>query len=348
MPQVIAAVVTTGTSGAHRRAPNVEAMTTIIEGMTTVIEARSLTKRYGDLVAVDHLDLAVSAGERVAILGPNGAGKTTTIELLLGMRRPTAGSVSVFGADPGAAATRARTGAMLQDTDVPEGLTVTETIDLVRHYYPVALPLDEVLSRADLLEKRSSRVSQLSGGQRQRLSFALAICGDPDLLFLDEPTAALDVEARHTFWEQVRGLADLGKTVLFSTHNLAEADALAERVIVISRGRVLVDGTPAHIKSLVAGATVDLSTDAPLATLAALPGVLSALPAPDRAGATDGLVGIRVMSSAPEELLRHLFQQGYAVAGLRVTEADLETAFLHLVAADSTPTLASQPMESLR
>lgn len=160
------------------------------------------------------------------------------------MRHPTAGSVSVFGADPGAAATRARTGAMLQDSDVPEGLTVTETIDLVRHYYPVALPVDEVLARADLTEKRSSRVSQLSGGQRQRLSFALAICGDPDLLFLDEPTAALDVEARHTFWEQVRGLADLGKTVLFSTHNLAEADALAERVIVISRGRVLVDGTP--------------------------------------------------------------------------------------------------------
>ena len=315
--------------------------------MTTIIEARGLIKRYGDLVAVDHLDLTIRRGERVAILGPNGAGKTTTIELLLGMRHPTAGSVSVFGADPGAAATRARTGAMLQDSDVPEGLTVTETIDLVRHYYPVALPVDEVLARADLTEKRSSRVSQLSGGQRQRLSFALAICGDPDLLFLDEPTAALDVEARHTFWEQVRGLADLGKTVLFSTHNLAEADALAERVIVISRGRVLVDGTPAHIKSLVAGATVDLSTDAPLATVGALPGVLSVLPAPERS-ATDGLTGIRVMSTAPEELLRHLFQQGYAVAGLRVVEADLETAFRHLVAADSTPTLASQPMESVR
>ena len=315
--------------------------------MTTIIEARGLTKRYGDLVAVDHLDLTIRRGERVAILGPNGAGKTTTIELLLGMRHPTAGSVSVFGADPGAAATRARTGAMLQDSDVPEGLTVTETIDLVRHYYPVALPVDEVLARADLTEKRSSRVSQLSGGPRQRLSFALAICGDPDLLFLDEPTAALDVEARHTFWEQVRGLADLGKTVLFSTHNLAEADALAERVIVISRGRVLVDGTPAHIKSLVAGATVDLSTDASLATVEALPGVLSVLPAPERS-TTDGLTGIRVMSTAPEELLRHLFQQGYAVVGLRVVEADLETAFRHLVAADSTPTLASQPMESVR
>ena len=221
-----------------------------------VIEASGLTKRYGDLVAVDALDLIIYEGDVVAILGPNGAGKSTTIEMLLGLRSPTHGSVSVFGASPNAKATRARVGAMLQESDAPEALTVAEVVDLVRHYYPFALPVDEVLSRAGLLDKRGNRVAQLSGGQRQRLSYALAICGDPDLLFLDEPTAALDVAARHGFWQQIRGLSTQGKTILFSTHNLDEADALADRIVVIDRGRVVADGTPAQVKATVAARTV--------------------------------------------------------------------------------------------
>lgn len=316
----------------------------------TIIEATALTKRYGDLTAVDALDLRIGPGERVAILGPNGAGKTTTIEMLLGLRRPTSGQVRLFGIEPGQPRARARIGAMLQDTAVPESLTVSETVDLVRHYYPVALPVAEVLARADLTEKASSRVSQLSGGQRQRLGFALAVCGDPDLLFLDEPTAALDVEARRLFWAQVRGLAEAGKTILFSTHNLAEADALAERIIVISRGRVIADGTPGQVKGMVAATTVDLTTNAADDVLLSVDGVQAVADAPGGSGAIapepapDGPhrhtgVGTagrtrRVMTSRPEDLLRHLFSAGYAVADLRIADADLETAFLHLVAAD--------------
>ncbi len=320
-----------------------------VEGVT-IIEATALTKRYGDLTAVDALDLRIRPGERVAILGPNGAGKTTTIEMLLGLRRPSSGQVRLFGIEPGQPRARARIGAMLQDTAVPESLTVSETVDLVRHYYPVALPVTEVLARADLTEKAGSRVSQLSGGQRQRLGFALAVCGDPDLLFLDEPTAALDVEARRLFWAQVRGLAEAGKTILFSTHNLAEADALAERIIVISRGRVIADGSPGQVKGMVAATTVDLTTNAADDVLLGVDGVQAVVDAPGGPGAvayapvSDGPhrhTGVgsaghtrRVMTSRPEDLLRHLFGAGYAVADLRIADADLETAFLHLVAAD--------------
>lgn len=317
----------------------------------TIIEATALTKRYGDLTAVAGLDLRIGPGERVAILGPNGAGKTTTIEMLLGLRRPSGGQVRLFGLEPDQPRARARVGAMLQDTAVPESLTVAETVDLVRHYYPVALPVAEVLERADLTEKANSRVSQLSGGQRQRLGFALAVCGDPDLLFLDEPTAALDVEARRLFWAQVRGLAEAGKTILFSTHNLAEADALAERIIVISRGRVIADGTPAEVKGMVAATTVDLSTDAPDDVLLGVDGVQAVVDAPSGPGAASNEPpgtgrhrhtdagpprrARRVMTSQPEDLLRHVFSSGYAVADLRIADADLETAFLHLVAADA-------------
>lgn len=318
--------MTTGTRGSNRARHTVDDV--------TIIHAAGLTKRYHDLVAVDHLDLTIGAGERVAILGPNGAGKSTTIEMLLGLRTPTSGTVTVFGTAPGHHGAKARIGAMLQDSDVPEALTVAETVDLVRHYYPMALPVTEVLARADLVDKRSSRVSQLSGGQRQRLSFALSICGDPDLLFLDEPTAALDVEARNLFWDQVRGLADAGKTVLFSTHNLAEADALAQRILVISRGRVIADGTPAQVKGKVAASTVDLATSAPLALLESAPGVQTVLDGPPDRHTGVGLVSRRVLTSQPEELLRRVFSGGYDVAALQVTEADLETAFLHLVATD--------------
>lgn len=255
--------------------PTTSAATVPVRPRPAVIVAAGLTKRYGDLVAVDGLDLAIGQGDIVAILGPNGAGKSTTIEMLLGLRTPTRGTIRVFAAEPNAKATRARVGAMLQESHAPETLTVAEAIDLVRHYYPVALGLDDILGRADLLDKRSSRVGQLSGGQQQRLNFALAIAGDPDLLFLDEPTAALDVSARLMFWEQVRGLAAQGKTILFSTHNLAEADALADRVVVISHGRIVADGTPRRSKLTVAARTVRLVTDVLADTIAAMPGVLT-------------------------------------------------------------------------
>jgi ABC-2 type transport system ATP-binding protein len=305
-----------------------------------VIRAEGLRRSYGDVVAVAGVDLTVHEGEIVCILGPNGAGKTTTIEMLLGLRTPTSGEVRVFGAGPRSPAVRARVGAMLQDTDAPESLTVAEMVDLVAAYYPYRLPRAEVLQRAHLNDHADSRVTQLSGGLRQRLSFALCIAGDPDLLFLDEPTAALDVQARRGFWEQVEEFASLGKTILFSTHNLAEADTLAQRVVVIDAGVVVHDGTPHQIKQLVAGRVLTLRTDAAEQALWSMPGVRQVSRLPDDAGADlahdgspDGQEALprwRVQAIDAAPVLRAMFDVGHEVRELTVAEASLEDAFLHL------------------
>ena len=300
-----------------------------------VIVATDIRKQYGPIQAVAGIDLTVTTGEIVAVLGPNGAGKTTTIELLLGLRRPSAGHVRVFGQRPDAPAVRGRVGAMLQDADAPDGLTVAELVGLVGRYYPYALPVQEVLARAGLLARRGARIGELSGGQRQRLSFALAIAGDPDLLFLDEPTVGLDVQARRTFWEQVRGFAGLGKTILFSTHYLAEADTFAGRVLVIHRGRVLQDGPPAAIKALVAAKTVRLATDLPLAEVRGIDGVEHAELDPEGPGAAlAGLERLVVQSNAPERFLSELLARGRTLNDLTVVDTDLEAAVVRLTQGD--------------
>lgn len=306
----------------------------------TLLEARAVHKRYGPVHAVAGIDLTIEHGRVVAILGPNGAGKSTLIEMLLGLRTPDSGTITLFGQPPASAAVRARVGAMLQDTDVPDALTVREVISLVRRYYPVALPVDELLERADLTSKPTWRANRLSGGQRQRLSFAMAIAGDPDLLFLDEPTSALDVVTRRAFWQQVRQFAALGKTVLFSTHNLAEADQLADRIVLINHGTIIADGPPAHIKSTVAARQVRLRTDAPLAMLHELPAVASVTPINDDS-ADDNV--LTIATNAPEDVLRALFAGGYDVQDLTVTDADLESAFVHLT---GTPTAVSPTTRS--
>ena len=301
-----------------------------------VLEATDLQKSYGDVPAVVGINLKVAPGEVVAVLGPNGAGKTTTIEMLLGLRSPSRGAVSVFGKPPRHVDVRGRVGAMLQDTDAPESLTVTELVELVGYYYPYALPTADVLRRADLSHHEAKRVTQLSGGQRQRLSFALAIVGDPDLLFLDEPTASLDLQARQAFWQQVEEFARLGKTILFSTHNLPEADLAAGRIIVINRGKVVHDGTPAQIKALIPAKTLTLTTDATLHELGRLEGVKSAVPV-DRL-ATHGIPAsrpggpqrVQLQVAIAEPVLRALFAANRHVEDLTVTEASLEQAFLHL------------------
>lgn len=298
-----------------------------------VVEATALTRRFGDVVAVDRIDLRVGEGEVVAVLGPNGAGKTTTLEMLLGLRTPTSGEVKVFGSDPTSRAVRARVGAMLQDTDAPESLTVTEIVDLVAAYYPYRLPTADVLDRASLSTLRKRRVTQLSGGERQRLSFALAIVGDPDLLYLDEPTASLDVGARRLFWTQVADFAALGKTILFSTHNLDEADNIAERVVIINRGTIFSDGTPRELKAMLAGRKLELLTDAGLDQLQALPGVRGVEILSDGADPLRrDLRRVRLRSAEAEPALRTLFERGHAVEDLTVTEASLEEAFVHLTA----------------
>ena len=301
-----------------------------------VIEATDLKKSYGDVPAVVGINLKVAPGEVVAVLGPNGAGKTTTIEMLLGLRSPSGGSVSVFGKPPRHVEVRGRVGAMLQDTDAPESLTVTETVELVGHYYPYALATADVLRRADLSQHAAKRVTQLSGGQRQRLSFALAIVGDPDLLFLDEPTASLDVQARQAFWRQVEEFAGLGKTILFSTHNLLEADLAADRIVVINHGRIGRDGTPTQIKALLPAKTITLTTDATLHELRRLEGVKSVVPMHHSethgspASRSYGLQRVQLQVAIAEPVLRALFANNRHVEDLTVTEASLEQAFLHL------------------
>lgn len=307
----------------------------------TAIAISSLTKRYGDKLALDGVRLEVAPGEVVAVLGPNGAGKTTLIELLLGMRTPTSGTVEVFGAGPSSRAVKSRVGAMLQDTDAPDGLTVREIVTLVSSYYPVGIPVAEALERADLTDHARKKTSELSGGLRQRLSFAMAIVGDPDLMYLDEPTASLDVAARREFWAQVRGFAGLGKTILFSTHNLAEADEFAQRLVLLDNGRIILDSTPEAAKRLVAGRRVALTTDAPLDVLTTTEGVIHAeFDAGEQppAGASPGTARAAVVRcNSPEALLRKLFTQGWEVAELTVTEASLEDAFLHLTAPAARP-----------
>ena len=210
---------------------------------------KSVNKNYGDIRALRGVDFRVRAGEVVALLGPNGAGKTTAVKLLLGLLQPNSGKVRVFGGDPTNPENRMRTGAMLQVGRVPETLRVREHIDLFSSYYQKPMPSAEVLAAAGLEKLSDRKFGDLSGGQRQRVLFALAICGDPDLLFLDEPTVGLDVEARRMLWDEIRRLVERGKTVLLTTHYLQEADALADRVAVINQGEIIAEGTPSEIKA---------------------------------------------------------------------------------------------------
>ena len=213
------------------------------------IEVRGLRKSYGGTEAVRGVDLRVSKGEVFALLGPNGAGKTTIVEILEGHRDRTAGDVSVLGHDPGRGgqALKQRIGIVLQSTSVEPYLTVEETVDLFRGYYRRPLPLDEILDLIGLREQRRTRVRRLSGGQQRRLDVAIGLAGDPELLFLDEPTTGFDPSARRGAWEMVKGLQALGKTVLLTTHYMDEAEHLADRVAIIVQGRIVAEGAPGEL-----------------------------------------------------------------------------------------------------
>jgi len=208
----------------------------------------SVRKHYGPIEALQGIDFSIAPGELVALLGANGAGKTSAVRILLGLAKPTAGTVRVFGGDPRDAATRARMGAVLQVARVPETLRVREHIHLFSSYYPNPLPVEEAIAAAGLQGLERRKYGQLSGGQQKRVLFALALVGNPDLLVLDEPTVGLDVEARRALWKQIRAFIDRGKSVLLTTHYLAEAEALANRVIVLNHGSVVAQGTAADVK----------------------------------------------------------------------------------------------------
>ncbi|HVL89346.1 MAG TPA: ABC transporter ATP-binding protein [Actinomycetota bacterium] len=261
------------------------------------IQVRNLAKRYGEIEAVRGIDLSVERGEVFALLGPNGAGKTSTVEILEGHRRRSGGEVDVLGFDParGGRAFRSRIGVVLQQTGVEKYLTVAEVIELFRGYYPAPLPLDEIIDVVGLREKRDERVRRLSGGQQRRLDVAVGLAGNPDLLFLDEPTTGFDPGARRNAWDMIRNLKALGKTIFLTTHYMDEAQELADRVAVIAGGRIVAEGSPDQIggrdtaetlirfrtparplpKAVAAGASVHgdttaIGTATPTKTLAAL------------------------------------------------------------------------------
>ncbi|MBO3748683.1 ABC transporter ATP-binding protein [Streptosporangiaceae bacterium NEAU-GS5] len=282
-----------------------------------------LRKTYGDVIAVDGLDLTIPVGSTVALLGPNGAGKSTTINMLLGLTRPTAGDIKIFGGTPDEAVSRGQIGAMLQEGQLIPELTVAETVDFIRRLYPEPLSLDDVLQLADLTSLAGRRADKLSGGQTQRVRFALAVAGAPRLLVLDEPTAAMDVESRRRFWESMRSYASLGRTVLFATHYLEEADENSDRVIVIARGRVVADGTAAEIKAGVGGQNVVFTLgDQSSSGLDALPFV-SAVEINGR----QAVLRTTDIDATVNALYR---ATTLTVRDLQINGADLEDAFLSL------------------
>jgi ABC-2 type transport system ATP-binding protein len=291
-----------------------------------MIELRNLEKTYrtpqGPLRAVAGVDVSIRPGEVVALLGPNGAGKSTTLDLLLGLARPDAGTVSVLGGPPAAAIEAGAVGVMLQTGGLLRDLTVRELVTVIASLYPAPLGVDEVLDLVGLAEIAGRRTQKLSGGETQRTRFALALVCDPELLVLDEPTAAMDVEGRHAFWTSMRGFAERGKTVLFATHYLEEADLYADRAVLMAAGRVVADGPTTEIKAMVGLRSLRATLpDVSFAALASLPGVVSA----DRRGHAV------VLSCSDSDLaIRALLQAFPQARDIEIAGAGLEHAFLEL------------------
>jgi len=286
-----------------------------------VASLEAVNKNYGNVRALRGVDFRVRAGEIVALLGPNGAGKTTAVKLLLGLMPPNAGRVRVFGGDPTNPENRMRTGAMLQVGRVPETLRVREHIDLFSTYYPKPMSATEILAAAGLEKLSDRKFGELSGGQRQRVLFALAICGDPDLLFLDEPTVGLDVEARRLLWDEIRQLVSRGKTVLLTTHYLQEADALADRVAVINQGEIIAQGTPAEIKAQTSGKRIRCITSLSIPSLRQIPGVTEV---------KEDREAVELHAREAEPVVRELLARDATLSGLEIASAGLEEAFLAL------------------
>ncbi len=292
--------------------------------MVDAFSLEGLKKRFGDVQAVDDVSMRVAPGEVVALLGPNGAGKSTTIDMLLGLSRPDAGEVKVTGLSPAEAMDQGMIGAMAQNGTLLRDATVLELVGLFASLHRNPLPVDEVLKRAGVTEYARRRCGKLSGGEQQRVRFALALVGDPDLLVLDEPTAAMDVEGRRRFWASMREYTGTGRTVLFATHYLAEAEDYADRVVLMRHGRIVADGPVGEVRAAVAGrvlrAVVPGATEA---GLAALPGVSRAVL---RAGHAE------LSCADSDAAIRGLLTEFPLAADIEITAVGLEEAFVALTA----------------
>ncbi len=289
-----------------------------------LISLTHATRTYGATLALDDVTLDLHAGEVTSILGSNGAGKTTLMHLVLGLVEPSGGTLRVLGGPAGAMAARRATGAMLQSAKLQAQLTARDLVEQFSSYYPQPRPVDEVLFLAGLEALANSRFGALSGGEQRRVQFALAICGRPALLVLDEPTTALDVEARRGLWRVVRELQAQGTTVLLSTHHLEEAEALSTRIVVLARGRIAADGTPSAIKARVAGRHVECDTSAPPDEVGRWPGVHRA----ERTG-----LRLRVVCEQAEPVVRALLDADPHLSNLTVGGSSLEEAVTQLGAA---------------
>jgi ABC-2 type transport system ATP-binding protein len=285
-----------------------------------VILARALeaTRRYGDTLALDHINFDVRAGELVGLLGPNGAGKSTLVSLLTGIRRPTSGTVELFGGDPRDPSSRRRLGVTPQETGLPASLRVGEVVDFVRAHFDHPLGRGELLDRFGLADLVRRQTGGLSGGQKRRLAVALAFVGRPEIVFLDEPTTGLDVQARRSLWDGIRAFHDDGGTVVLTSHYLEEVEALARRVVVIGGGRVLADDTVAAVRGLVSIRRVSLTSPDPLPSLDGLLGV-------EREGGR-----LHLLTPDADRLVRDLVAENVKFADLEVRPTSLEEAFLTL------------------
>ncbi|MGW6957532.1 ABC transporter ATP-binding protein [Streptomyces chartreusis] len=306
--------------------------TTALNTTTPVVGFDRVSKSYGSVRAVDGLTLALHPGETVALLGPNGAGKSTTLDLLLGLKQPDSGTVRIFGTGPREAIVAGRVGAMLQSGGLMDEVTVAELVRLACDLHPRPYKVSDVLARAGVSKIADRKVDKLSGGQAQRVRFALATAGDSDLIVLDEPTTGMDVTTRHAFWAIMREQADRGRTVLFATHYLEEADAIADRVLVLHRGRLLADGTAAEIKAKAGARRVSFDlhdTDVDENALRSLP-FLTYL---DVSGHT-----VRIQSSDADATVHALYGLGLYPRNLEVAGLGLEQAFVAITEAEEART----------
>jgi ABC-2 type transport system ATP-binding protein len=296
-----------------------------VGSIAPAIAARGLIKHYGKVRAVNGIDLVVEPGEIVAFLGPNGAGKTTTIDMLLGLAKPDTGSVEVYGMTPRAAISRGLVSAVMQTGGLLQDVTVRETVQLTATLFTNSRPVDEVLARAGILDIGDRLVKKCSGGQQQRLRFAMALLSDPGLLILDEPTTGMDVEGRRDFWNAIREDARSGRTVIFATHYLEEADAYADRIVLVRKGEIVADGSAAEIKALAAGRVIRASVaNVDEAALRAIDGVDSVDIRPE---------GVLVHAKDSDAVARYLLTKTDA-KDLEITSHNLEDAFLALTADD--------------
>jgi ABC-2 type transport system ATP-binding protein len=289
---------------------------------TGAVELRGVTRSFGAVQALRGIDLDIPAASTVALLGPNGAGKSTAIGILLGLLRADAGTTRILGSTPREAVAAGRVGAMLQTASLPQGARVDELITFARDLYPDPMPMDAIVRHAGLASLLRRTVDGLSGGESQRVRFGLAIAGDPDLVFLDEPTVGMDVESRRAFWDTMRGFASLGRTILFATHYLDEADQAADRIVILAEGRVVAAGTPSELKTLAGGRVIHCRLPgADTAMLERLPGVSRVQVDHER---------VTIHSEDPDRTLRSLLAAAPAASEIEVQAPRLDDAFLAL------------------